>query len=73
MTHPGPLAIVRYLDVWKGDNARGVVVLEELTPGRYNLAPQFAAERAMLEEGGRRSIANAKRGRASAAKRKPKT
>jgi len=73
MTRPGPLAIVRYLDVWKGDNALGVVVLEELTPGRYNLAPQFAAERAMLEEGGRRSIANAKRGRASAAKRKPKT
>ena len=73
MTHPGPLAIVRYLDVWKGDNARGAAVLEELTPGRYNLAPQFAAERAMLEEGGRRSIANAKRGRTSAAKRKPKS
>lgn len=73
MTSPGPLAIGRYLDVWRGDNPRGIAVIEELTPGRYNLAPQFAAERAMLEEGGRRSIANAKRGRASAAKRKPKS
>lgn len=72
MTSPGPLAIGRYLEVWKGNNDRGIVVIEELTPGRYNLAPQFAAERAMLEDGGRRSLDGAKRGRASAAKRKPK-
>jgi hypothetical protein len=67
---PEPLLVVsRLVDRWKHDGDDGPAVLEELTPNRYHLAEHLAADRAMLEEAGRRTIQGRKGGKAAAERR----
>jgi hypothetical protein len=67
---PEPLLVAqRLVDRWTQDGDDGRAVLERVAPNRYHLAPHLAAERAMLEEAGRRTIQGRKGGKAAAEQR----
>lgn len=70
LSNPGPLLVQHGLiGRWTRDGDDGPAVLEEVAPKRYHLAPHLAAERAMLQEAGRRTIQGSKGGKASSARR----
>lgn len=68
--YPYPLLVQHGLIArWTRDDKGGLAVLEEVAPNRYHLAPHLEAERAMLEEAGRRTIQGRKGGKAAAERR----
>lgn len=50
---PPPVLVGLLQDRWCRDDDAGAAVLQRVGPDRWHLAPRFAAERAMLEDGGR--------------------
>jgi hypothetical protein len=70
LRNPEPLLVPHGLIArWTRDGDDGRAVLEEVTPNRYHLAPHLEAERAMLDEAGRRSIQGRKGGKVAAERR----
>lgn len=61
---PPPMLIARQIDLWKEAE-----IIEETEPNGYNLHPRFAAERAVLVEGGNRRIGAKEDGQHGAAVR----
>jgi hypothetical protein len=65
LRNPGPLAIGPILDRWTHDENDGPAVLERLGADRWHLAPAFAAERKLLEDGGKLRIGASEGGKRS--------
>ena len=53
---PPPLLVTLVQDRWTRDGDDGPAVFERVGPDRWHLAPRFAAEREMLEAGGKQRI-----------------
>jgi hypothetical protein len=66
---PPPLLVGLVQDRWTRDGDDGPAVFERVGPDRWHLAPAFAEERAVLEEGGRQRIGASIGGKLAAASR----
>jgi hypothetical protein len=66
---PPPLLAPQVRDRWLNDGPDSPAILERVDRDRYHLHPRFAAERELLEAGGRIRIGARKGGEESAAKR----
>ena len=65
LRNPGPLALDAVKARWARDGDDGPAVFERLGPDRWHLAPAFAAEREMLEAGGKQRIGASSGGKLS--------
>ncbi len=66
LQRPPPLLIPLVQDRWVRDGDDGPAVFERVGPERWHLAPAFAAEREMLEAGGKARIGASKGGQLAA-------